>query len=99
MAVQVVFHWLAAHEARQADAWYASRSPEAATRFRAAVLAAAHRIADGVRTHPIAGTRFHYARVDRFPYRLIFCFESPTTARVIAVAHSRRRPGYWRQRR
>jgi hypothetical protein len=35
--------------------------------------------------------------VDRFPYALVFV-ESETEIRVLAVAHTRRRPGYWRSR-
>lgn len=99
MALQVVFHRLAAKEARAAEAWYANRSSEVAERFRAAVLDAAQRIADEVGTHPVGKSRFRYALVRRFPYRLIYCFESEATARVIALSHFRRRPGYWRRRK
>tara|TARA_R110002072_G_scaffold59265_5_gene150999 strand:- start:27 stop:350 length:324 start_codon:yes stop_codon:yes gene_type:complete len=35
--------------------------------------------------------------VRRFPYHLVF-LDLPDEARVIAVAHERRRPGYWRSR-
>ncbi len=98
MARQVVFHRLAAKEARAAAGWYASRSSEVAERFRAAVLDAAQRIADDVGTHPVGATKFRYVRVNRFPYRLIYCFESESTARVVAVSHFRRRPDYWRRR-
>lgn len=99
MSVQVVFHALAAKEAREAEAWYAARSPETAERFRAAIVAATQRIAENVGTHPVGRTRFRYVQVHRFPYWLIFCFDDPTTVRVVAVAHGRRRPGYWRRRR
>ncbi len=33
----------------------------------------------------------------RFPYFLIYSF-FPDLLRVVAVAHARRRPGYWRSR-
>lgn len=49
-------------------------------------------------THPIGKSRFHYVVVRRFPYRLIYCFDSESTARVVAVTHLRRRPGYWSRR-
>jgi plasmid stabilization system protein ParE len=98
LALQVVFHRLAAKEARAAAAWYASHSPEVAERFRAAVLDAAQRVADGVGTHPVGATKFRYVRVHRYPYRLIYCLESESTARVVAVSHFRRRPGYWQRR-
>ena len=35
--------------------------------------------------------------VKRFPYAVVFV-EEPGAVRVIAVAHARRRPGYWRGR-
>ena len=35
--------------------------------------------------------------VEGFPYELIYQFEG-TVAVIIAVAHSSRRPGYWRDR-
>ncbi len=98
MALGVVFHRLAASEAQAAEAWYAGRSPEAAERFRAAVLAAVQKIAGDVATHSIAATKFCYVRVARFPYRLIYCRENESTARVVAVSHFRRRPGHWRRR-
>ena len=33
----------------------------------------------------------------RFPYLLIYSF-TPKMLRIVAVAHARRRPGYWRAR-
>jgi plasmid stabilization system protein ParE len=98
LSIRVVFHRLAAKEAREAEAWYAIHSAEAAARFRSAVLAAAQRIADRVQTHRIGLTKFWYVRLHRFPYRLIFVLEDSFRARVLAVAHGRRRPGYWRRR-
>lgn len=37
------------------------------------------------------------ASVKRFPYRVIFV-ELDREIRVVALAHTRRRPGYWRDR-
>lgn len=33
----------------------------------------------------------------KFPYSLIYAFEA-NTVKVLAVAHHKRRPGYWRKR-
>jgi toxin ParE1/3/4 len=41
------------------------------------------------------GTRRHLGR--RFPYALIY-FERPTYLAVLAVAHCKRHPDYWRER-
>ena len=45
------------------------------------------------------GTQARYRRVSRFPYLVIF-YERPDEVEVliVAVAHERRRPGYWRGR-
>jgi hypothetical protein len=97
VATVVVFHRLAAKEARAAEAWYAQRSSEVAQRFRDSVSDAARRISLGETTHRVGTTRFWYVRVRRFPYRLIYC-QSESAALVVAVSHHRRRPGYWRRR-
>lgn len=49
--------------------------------------------AHGVR----ASVGAHEARVRRFPYRVVF-IELEAELRVVALAHVRRRPGYWRGR-
>jgi hypothetical protein len=41
------------------------------------------------------GTRFYKLR--RFPYLAVFR-ETPTNVQIVAIAHSSRRPGYWRKR-
>ena len=41
--------------------------------------------------------RFRQVTVPRFPYRVVFLETEPEIL-VVAVAHERRRPGYWRAR-
>ena len=39
------------------------------------------------------------AHVKRFPYHIVYInLETETTIRVLAVAHDRRKPGYWKSR-
>jgi plasmid stabilization system protein ParE len=99
LARYFVFHRLAAKEAREAERWYAARSAGAATRFRAALEAAVRQVSDDTATHPYNGSKYRYVRLNRFPYRLIYYIDDADTARVIAVAHNARRPGYWRRRK
>lgn len=47
---------------------------------------------------PLAGGRRRLL-LDRFPYVLIYRPLPGGGVRVLAVAHGRRRPGYWRHRR
>jgi toxin ParE1/3/4 len=49
--------------------------------------------------HPkVANTDFRRCVLKRFPY-LIFYRETDTDIRVVAVAHCKRKPGYWKNRR
>ena len=43
-------------------------------------------------------TRFHYVLVRRFPY-VVFYSEGADAVRIMAVAHGKRRPGYWKHRK
>jgi plasmid stabilization system protein ParE len=57
------------------------------------------RVIDAVREHPKLGTPvadgLRRALLRRFPFSLIYS-EEPAAVLVVAVAHQRRRPGYWR---
>jgi toxin ParE1/3/4 len=35
--------------------------------------------------------------VTRFPYHVVY-MEMPTRIRILAIAHDRRKPGYWKDR-
>jgi plasmid stabilization system protein ParE len=97
--VEVTFHRLAAQEYLAALRWYARRSPQVAQRFREAVDRAAQRIAVAPGQGSPFGSRFRWFRVGRFPYVLYYTLLDDTRAVVMAVAHDRRRPGYWQRRR
>ena len=72
---------------------------DAAENFRIAVDQAVSRISSGSESLPKLGPVYRYAQVRRFPYVLIFRERSPESIMVMAVAHTSRRPGYWRGRR
>jgi len=59
------------------------------------------RVIDTLGEHPklgnLAGRGLRQAAFRRFPYWLIYA-EEPDAILVIAVAHQRRRPSYWRRR-
>ena len=42
-------------------------------------------------------TAYHFYRVKRFPY-VLYYLDLPDTIWIAAIAHERRRPGYWRRR-
>ena len=95
----VVFHRLAAREYRSARDWYAERSTEVAHRFRMSVDRAVERIAAEAESPPCLTGAYRYVRVGRFPYLLIFRLIDVHAILILAVAHTSRRPGYWRRRK
>jgi toxin ParE1/3/4 len=97
-APEVLFHRLAAREYGAARDWYGARSPEVAQRFHLAVDRAVSRIATNAERLPVLVRQFRWVRVGRFPYVLIFRATSHDVLIVVAVAHTSRRPGYWRRR-
>lgn len=97
-ARSVRFHPDAIAEGQAAYEWYRDRNPSAANAFVAELDHAIRQIQDNSEGWPMHmhGTRKFLFR--RFPYQVIYrIIES--TIQVIAVAHGRRRPGYWKSRR
>jgi plasmid stabilization system protein ParE len=94
----VELHPHAIAEAKAAYEWYAERNPAAANAFMAALDDAVNRIPDSPERWPLQlhGTRKFVLR--RFPYSVIYR-RTDGALQVVAVAHGRRRPGYWRRRR
>lgn len=98
-ASRVFFHRLAAREYRLARDWYRTRSVEVAQRFVLAVDRATQRIATDADALPVLLGAYRYVRVARFPYVLVFRWMDADGIMVVAVAHTSRRPAYWRRRR
>ena len=87
----------ALEEAEQAVEWYRTRSSRAAALLVRELVRAMDRIAANPNQFPryVFGTRRTVVR--RFPYLIVFR-EVSDSIEIIAVAHGRRRPGYWRDR-
>lgn len=102
MSKPVRFSREAREEVLEAARWYAGRRPELRTEFLAdlddavgQVVRYAPHLGSPRGIDPSLGVRRVFFK--RFPYSLFF-IELPTRYRVLAVAHSRRRPFYWRGR-
>jgi plasmid stabilization system protein ParE len=91
------FHHLAVEEARAARRWYARRSRSAANRFLAELQRALQQIMFAPKQWPASLNGTRVFRLRRFPYVVVFA-EQPLWVLVVAVAHTRRKPGYWRRR-
>jgi plasmid stabilization system protein ParE len=97
----IVFLSEAEDELRAAAEWYDDRA-ELGDELAAEVLAATMTIVEFPLAFALAqgvaeelGVRS--APVKRFPYRVVFV-ELDAEIRIVAIAHARRRPGYWRTR-
>ena len=102
MTLPVRFSREAAFELDAAADWYDDQRPGLGAAFADAVEAVIVMLADW----PASGTPFdgiapdldvRKAPVARFPYHLAYLV-ADDHLRVLAVAHDRRRPGYWAER-
>jgi len=91
------FHPEAEQELVEAAAYYERNVTGLGERFGSEVRHAIERLLE----YPAHGvpmdTDLRRIMVTRFPYFLIYSFTTDLL-RVVAVAHARRRPGYWRSR-
>jgi toxin ParE1/3/4 len=91
------FHPEARLEAIEAYDWYAERSLEAAKAFQDELQDAGR----AIQTNPelwaayLHGTRRYLLK--RFPFVIVYRVTA-TRIEILAVAHGRRKPGYWSDR-
>jgi toxin ParE1/3/4 len=94
----VTFHPLAAQEFRRARNSFAQRSRQATLRFVQAVDTALKQVANDPERWPLYDASHRWVKTKKFPYLLIFRSTGEGQVTVVAVAHTSRRPGYWRRR-
>jgi plasmid stabilization system protein ParE len=87
----------ASEEAEEASRWYRDRSVAAEASFLAELDHAVAVVFDAPHRWPkhTAGTRRYV--FPTFPYELVYFVDADVIS-VVAVAHEKRRPGYWRKR-
>jgi toxin ParE1/3/4 len=91
------FHPQAEQEYLTALAWYRERSLIAAINFESAFGQAAGKIREAPQRWPSYFKDFQKYTLRQFPFSIVYQdFSSEIVA--FAVAHGRRRPGYWRDR-
>jgi plasmid stabilization system protein ParE len=95
--MQVFFHPEAVAEAQAAHRWYRECSGQAAAAFLGELDDAIAAVAESPERWPeyAGGTRRYLLK--RFPFLLVYRVKNGDV-QVLAVAHGRRRPGYWRNR-
>ena len=97
--VAVLFHRLADKEYQKAFRWYRRRSVRIADSFEARVQEAVDNIAANPERWPRWDDHYRWIRVRGFPFFLYYRIIDSSQALILAVAHGRRRPAYWRRRK
>ena len=93
----VRIHPAALEEADAAIRWYAERSRRAAEAFLHELSRAIDRIAEDPDRFPEFAFGSRRLILRRFPYVVVFRIGA-AGVEILAVAHGRRRPGYWQER-
>ena len=94
---QIDFHPEATEELEASTEWYMQRSETAARGFALAVEAALQKISDDPDRFPKAGRRYRACNLLNYPFQIVFR-RAADRIFIVAVAHAKRRPGYWRGR-
>ena len=95
--MRVEFHPAARAESEDAQSWYEERSLIAAAVFLRELSDTIRRAADSPARYPksVAGTR--RIMLARFPFTVFYRIHAEVLL-VVAVAHQKRKPGYWKTR-
>ena len=95
--MRLEFHPAAAAELKQAAVWYRDRSPVAARSLLVELESALARILASPSRFPpyVAGSRRCF--LPTFPFGVIY-LSNDECVLVLAIAHHRRRPGFWTER-
>jgi len=92
------FNPLALEELKAAGQYYESRRPGLGARFLAEVNTSIQRVLESPNRWWEIQPGFRKHRLHHFPYGLIYHVVNDDLLEIDALAHSSRRPGYWRHR-
>jgi plasmid stabilization system protein ParE len=89
-------------EFREAAEYYKADNPDVALRFVERVEGIIEHIHREPHLWPLDPTvparlGVRQQRVDGFPHSVVY-IETPTAVHILAIAHGKREPGYWRRR-
>jgi toxin ParE1/3/4 len=88
---------VALEEVLAATRWYLERDERVAHAYEAEISGAFELIERAPETWPSHHHDTHRVLLRRFPYEVIYKIY-PDVVLIIAVAHCKRKPGYWRHR-
>jgi toxin ParE1/3/4 len=92
------FHELAEFELNDAAVFFESKTAGLGVRFLSAVQKAVAEINQHPEASPIILQQVRRKVVRKFPYSILFTVK-PDHIRILAIAHQKRRPFYWRGRK
>ena len=92
---RVVLDPRAEEDARAAFLWYAERSPVAAADFQVQLTRATEDLADTALVWPEKEPGIRARVLDEYPYTLMYRVDDDEVL-IVAIAHQKRKPGYWR---
>jgi plasmid stabilization system protein ParE len=95
--MRIEFHPEARAELDSSAAWYADRSAVAVRGFLVAVDVAIRSVAADPGRFAKLDDRHRRCAVPRFPFQIVFRADEAKVV-IVAIAHARRRPGYWQDR-
>ena len=93
----VWFHPDADAEMTEAAQYYEERTPGLGLTFLDAVETAVGKVLLEPEPYGKVGPEIRQKLLDRFPYSLLYAVDGDRV-RIVAIAHHKRRPGYWRSR-
>jgi plasmid stabilization system protein ParE len=94
---QITTHSEAQREFDEAIAYYESARHGLGREFRDEVMAIVSRIVENPKRYSIRKFEVRRANLNRFPYHVNYLLEGATVV-IVAIAHDRRSPFYWRRR-
>lgn len=98
MRHSVYYHPDAESEMNEAAEFLNHESPGLGLAFLSAVEGAVDQIQSCPEAAPLIGSRVRRKLVLKFPYTVVYSVRK-MQIRILAVAHQKRRPYYWRSRR
>lgn len=94
---QLSFHPASPREIKAAHAWYLQQSVQSADGFYEELLPALDHVQRQPRLYPAHSHGTQRVMLDRYPFAIVYR-ELLNEIQIIAVAHAKRRPGYWARR-
>jgi toxin ParE1/3/4 len=91
------YHPEAAAELEEADEWFRSRDQQLAAKWRAAARTTIESIAESPTLWAPDRTGIREVLIRPFDYKIVYLVRLEAIE-IVAIAHTSRRPGYWRKR-